>query len=226
MSHDDDLDLWQADATKAPNEQGDKEPAPMKRNVLEEQRRADLQAITNLLARAAKDLRANERRALEAEARAAEAERLLAEAETRAAVAETRAAEAEARAAEVEEREKKINAQALRAFETMKEHIETSEAKAAEAHARAKAVEDRSNDAILQLEKRTSEIEKAAEERSFEFETRLEAAEMRIAAARRALGGDVAIATASGGRAVATEAAPAPAFAHETSEPVGGKVRH
>jgi DNA uptake protein ComE-like DNA-binding protein len=221
MAHDNDLDLWQTDASDATDKHSVLRQVPVKRALLE-QRRLDLQAITNLLTRAADDLRASERRAIEAETRAAEAE-------TRAAAAEERAAEAEERAAGAEEREKRINAQAARAFQTMKERIESSDARAAEAEARARIMENRSNDALLQLDRRAAEIEKAAEERSFELETRLEAAEMRIAAARGALGDGLALAQPLSGKSATGSASSenaSAAYAPDPSAIIDIKMRH
>ncbi|HSP24138.1 MAG TPA: hypothetical protein VLQ65_03100, partial [Saliniramus sp.] len=117
MSYDDDPDLWQTDARQADARttrnsaltQAVREQVPLKRAILE-QRRIDLQSITDLLSRAASDLRASERRAVEAE---------------------ERAKAAEARASDAESRERKINAKAVRAFETMKERIALSEARTA-----------------------------------------------------------------------------------------------
>jgi chromosome segregation ATPase len=229
MSHHDDSDLWQTDVADAARKNDVLEQVPVKRALLE-QRRLDLQAITNLLTRAASDLRASDRRAIDAEALARALEARVAEVEGQLAAAEARAAEAERRAQEAEERENKVNAQALRAFETMKERIAQSDARLAEAYAQARELEDRSNEAILQFDRRASEIEKAAEERSFELETRLEAAEMRIAAARRALVDDLGMsATNNEGEVAASqpdEPPTASSFVPATSDIVDLKMRH
>ena len=193
MSYDDDPDLWQTDArctdarSNARNSaltRAVREQVPLKRAILE-QRRIDLQSITDLLSRAANDLRASERRAVEAEERTQAAEAW-------AADAEARAADAEARATDAEARERKINAQAARAFETMKERIATSEARAAEAQVRADELVKRLQDEQQAVARQVADSEKAAEARRFALEARLQAAEMRMAAARRALSEDVA----------------------------------
>jgi exonuclease VII large subunit len=184
------------DSPKFTLTQAVREQVPLKRAILE-QRRIDLQAITDLLSRAANDLRASERRAVEAE---------------------ERAKLAEARAADAEARERKINAQAVRAFETMKERIAQSEARTAAAEAQAKAVSPQA-----------SENEKAAEARSFALEARLQAAEMRIAAARRALTANVVADNPMPelqGPRNAAQVVPQPVFISSDADIVDTHVRH
>ncbi|HSP24760.1 MAG TPA: hypothetical protein VLQ65_06270 [Saliniramus sp.] len=210
MSYDDDPDLWQTDARQADAAttrnfaltQAVREQVPLKRAILE-QRRIDLQSITDLLSRAANDLRASERRAVEAE---------------------ERAKAAEARAADAEARERKINAQAVRAFETMKERIALSEARTAEAQAKVSDLGKRLQDEQQAIARQASDIEKAAKARCFALEARLQAAEMRMAAARRALAEDVAPEISVVEHAA--QVAPQPVFLPCDADNVDTHVRH
>jgi len=194
MSYTDDPDIWQTESAKAGSSARNLAPerdiaataqssqTGAKTEPLD-QRRLDLKTIMELLSRAANDLRAAERRVTLAEERAKRADALLAEATERARAAEQRAENSEAL-------ERKVTAQAVRAFETMKERIAESDAKAREAQLQAQQLEASSKSALNKIDARSAAIEKAAENRTVELEARLQVAEMRLEAVRRALGTD------------------------------------
>jgi hypothetical protein len=185
MPYDDDPDLWQTSRTQTsrtpgptrealvPRREAGRAESPRESGATQ-QPRLNLQMITDLLTRAARDLRATEQRALEAQERAKTAEEKLAALQMRADAAESL--------------ERKVTAQAVRAFETMKQRIAESEAREQESHAKVQTLEERLRETERAMEQRAAQAEKAAEERRFQLESRLEAAEMRITAARRALG--------------------------------------